>query len=134
VEITNALASSPSESKLAEITEKAHLQLVPEMNQQELKTTEDKVIPPVEIAATVSTYKTPVEQQTEEDSFHFPARSSADMSSILMQKLAVAAAIISLLAVFGLLANAIFNPDAYNYGIDKKLNPGWLFLPSRYLQ
>ena len=40
-----------------------------------------------------------------------------------MQKLAVAAAIISLLAVGGLIANAILNPDAYNYGIDKKAAP-----------
>jgi hypothetical protein len=52
--------------------------------------------------------------------FVFPGKTRSGSSSNLMQQLAVAAAIISILAVFGLLANAILNPDAYNYTMDKK--------------
>lgn len=41
-------------------------------------------------------------------------------SGNLIQKLAVAAGIISLIGVAGLIANSIFNPDAYNYSVNTK--------------
>ena len=48
---------------------------------------------------------------------YMPAAQPA--SGNLMQKLAVAAGIISLISVAVLIANSIFNPDAYNYQVNK---------------
>ena len=116
------IVSLPAEAKSSDKSEQPP-QPVPEISQPELKTEVVTVVTPVEKSATVFSDKAPAELQNGDDSFHFPARSSAELSSNLMQKLAVAAAIISLLAVGGLIANAILNPDAYNYGIDKKAAP-----------
>lgn len=78
-------------------------------------------IPPVEESLPVlKKGPSPKPVQEETRPFVFPVRTSNEASSNLMQKLAVAAGIISIIAVFGLLANAILNPDAYNYLADKK--------------
>lgn len=122
-EIPDDVQSLPAEAISSDKREQALPQPVPEMSQPELKTVVVPVVTPVEKEATVFGDKAPSKQQTENESFHFPARTSAFSSGNLMQKLAVAAAIISLLAVGGLLTNAILNPDAYNYGIDKKAAP-----------
>jgi len=122
-EVVKEIASIPAQTNPADTIVQVPSQPAPEINEPEFNAVVDTVLTPVEKTASVYSDKAPAELQTPESAFHFPARTSDEFSSNLMQKLAVAAAIISLLAVFGLLANAILNPDAYNYGIDKKTAP-----------
>lgn len=61
---------------------------------------------------------TPREKTEESPIVYMPAAQPA--SGNLMQKLAVAAGIISLISVAALIANSIFNPDAYNYVVNNK--------------
>ena len=60
----------------------------------------------------------PGEITSESPIVYMPASQPA--SGNLMQKLAVAAGIVSLISVAVLIANSIFNPDAYNYVVNNK--------------
>ena len=61
-----------------------------------------------------------VQEKKEENRQSFPVISTSKSSANLLQKLAVAAGIISLIAVAGLIFNSILNPEAYNYPVDQK--------------
>ncbi len=58
------------------------------------------------------------EEPEESPIVYMPAAQAS--SGNLLQKLAVAAGIISLISVAGLIANSIFNPAAYNYLVNQK--------------
>jgi hypothetical protein len=96
---------------------------IPQMKMAESAIPE-KVIPVqmktvmVEEKAVVSEKIQPKEKVEETKIVYIPVEQTA--SGNLMQKLAVAAGIISLVGVAGLIANSIFNPDAYNYQVNSK--------------